>query len=94
MVAIHVVKSRRRAGAGYTAYDYELSKSLPPKEGVGTHTRAQQLERAARFLKAVVPEAEKRFGEALTERVKVSPLGAFFHTRSRAIERDPPYLAL
>ena len=27
-----------------------------------------------------VPEAEKRFGEALTERVKVSPLGAFFHT--------------
>src|SRR5947207_1515755 len=27
-----------------------------------------------------VPEVEKRFGEALTERVKVSPLGAFFHT--------------
>ena len=48
-----------RAGAGYTAYDYELSKNLPPKEGVGTHTRAQQLERARRFLKAVVPEAEK-----------------------------------
>src|SRR5260221_1763805 len=23
-----------RAGAGYTAYDYELSKNLPPKEGV------------------------------------------------------------
>ena len=48
-----------RAGAGYTAYDYELSKSLAPRDGVGTHTRAQQLERAARFLKAVVPEAEK-----------------------------------
>ncbi|HEY2944931.1 MAG TPA: mannonate dehydratase [Vicinamibacteria bacterium] len=48
-----------RAGAGYTAYDYELSKSLPPLEGVGTHTRAAQLERAERFLKAVVPEAEK-----------------------------------
>jgi mannonate dehydratase len=48
-----------RAGAGYTAYDYALSKDLPPKEGVGTHTRAQQLERARRFLKAVVPEAEK-----------------------------------
>lgn len=48
-----------RAGAGYTAYDYELSKSLPPREGVGTHTRAQQLERAGRFLKAVVPAAEK-----------------------------------
>jgi mannonate dehydratase len=48
-----------RAGAGYTAYDYELSKALPPKEGVGTHTRAEQLRRAERFLKAVVPEAEK-----------------------------------
>ncbi|HEV7502799.1 MAG TPA: mannonate dehydratase, partial [Vicinamibacteria bacterium] len=48
-----------RAGAGYTAYDYALSKDLPPKDGVGTHTRAEQLERARRFLKAVVPEAEK-----------------------------------
>ncbi len=48
-----------RAGAGYTAYDYELSKRLPPRDGVGTHTRADQLKRAERFLKAVVPEAEK-----------------------------------
>jgi mannonate dehydratase len=48
-----------RAGAGYTAYDYTLSKDLPPKDGVGTHTRTEQLERARRFLKAVVPEAEK-----------------------------------
>jgi len=48
-----------RAGAGYTAYDYTLSKDLPPREGVGTHTRAQQLERAQRFLKAIVPVAEK-----------------------------------
>jgi mannonate dehydratase len=48
-----------RAGAGYTAYDYTLSKDLPPKDGVGTHTRAQQLKRAEHFLKAVVPEAEK-----------------------------------
>ncbi len=48
-----------RAGAGYTAYDYELSKRLPPREGVGTHTRADQLKRAEHFLKAVVPEAEK-----------------------------------
>ena len=48
-----------RAGAGYTAYDYELSKDLPPKEGVGTHTRAEQLKRARYFLEAVVPEAEK-----------------------------------
>jgi len=29
-----------------------------------------------------VPEVEKRFGEALTERVKVSPLGAFFTPKS------------
>ena len=48
-----------RAGAGLTAYDYELSKSLPPRDGVGTHTRAEQLKRAEHFLKAVVPEAEK-----------------------------------
>jgi mannonate dehydratase len=48
-----------RAGAGLTAYDYELSKSLPPRDGVGTHTRADQLKRAERFLKAIVPEAEK-----------------------------------
>jgi len=48
-----------RAGAGYTAYDYELSKNLPPREGVGTHTRTEQLKRAEHFLKAIVPEAEK-----------------------------------
>ena len=36
-----------------------LSKALPPKDDVGTHTRAQQLKRAEHFLKAVVPEAEK-----------------------------------
>jgi mannonate dehydratase len=48
-----------RAGAGYTAYDYELSRQLPPRDEVGTHTRADQLQRAKRFLDAVVPEAEK-----------------------------------
>jgi mannonate dehydratase len=48
-----------RAGAGYTAYDYELSKNLPPREGVGTHTRAEQLRRAEHFLKAIVPDAER-----------------------------------
>jgi mannonate dehydratase len=46
-----------RAGAGYTAYDYELSRNLPPREDVGRHTRAAQLERAEHFLKAIVPEA-------------------------------------
>ena len=34
-------------------------RTCPPKEGVGTHTRAEQLKRAEHFLKAVVPEAEK-----------------------------------
>lgn len=48
-----------RGGAGLTAYDYELSRPLPPLDGVGTHTRAQQMKRAEHFLKAVVPEAEK-----------------------------------
>ena len=48
-----------RGGAGYTAYDYELSKKLPPRDGVGTHTRADQLKRARKFLEAIVPEAEK-----------------------------------
>ena len=48
-----------RGGAGYTAYDYELSKNLPPRENVRTHTRAEQLKRAEHFLKAIVPEAEK-----------------------------------
>lgn len=48
-----------RGGSGLTAYDYEISKSLPPKEGVGTHTRAEQLKRAEHFLKAIIPEAEK-----------------------------------
>ena len=48
-----------RGGAGYTAYDYELSKNLPPVENVGKHTRKEQLKRAEHFLKAVVPEAEK-----------------------------------
>ena len=48
-----------RAGAGYTAYDYELSKNLPPRDGVGTHTRAEQLKRAEHCLKAIGPEAEK-----------------------------------
>ena len=48
-----------RGGAGYTAYDYEISKNLPPLPNAGTHTRAEQLKRAEGFLKAVIPEAEK-----------------------------------
>jgi hypothetical protein len=36
--------------------------------------------RTYRLQPGSVPEVEKRFAEALTERVKASPLGAFFHT--------------
>lgn len=48
-----------RGGSGYTAYDYTKSKDLPPREGGGTHTRAEQLKRAQYFLEAVIPECEK-----------------------------------
>jgi NIPSNAP len=34
-----------------------------------------------------VPEVEKRFDEALKERVKISPLGAFFHTEIGPLNR-------
>ena len=43
--------------------------------------------RTYRLQPGSVPEAEKRFGEALTERVKVSPLGAFFHTEVGPLNR-------
>jgi hypothetical protein len=36
--------------------------------------------RTYRLQPGSLPEVEKRFGEALGERVKASPLGAFFHT--------------
>jgi mannonate dehydratase len=52
-------EEKGRAGSGYTAYDYESSRNLPPLPDVGTHTRAEQLKRAEHFLKAIVPEAEK-----------------------------------
>ena len=34
-------------------------RDLPPREGIGTHTRADQLKRARAFLEAIVPAAEK-----------------------------------
>ena len=50
--------------------------------------------RTYRLQPGSVPEVEKRFGEALTERVKVSPLGAFFPHRSRAAEPHHSHLAV
>jgi len=43
--------------------------------------------RTYRLKPGSIPEAEKRFGEALTDRVKVSPLGAFFHTEVGPLNR-------
>lgn len=34
-----------------------------------------------------IPEVEKRFGEALADRSKISPLGAFFHTEVGPLNR-------
>jgi mannonate dehydratase len=48
-----------RGGAGYTAYDYEKSRTLPPLQNIGVHNRGEQLRRAEYFLKAVIPEADK-----------------------------------
>jgi hypothetical protein len=43
--------------------------------------------RSYRLKPGSVPEVEKRFGEALRDRVKVSPLGAFFHTEVGPLNR-------
>jgi hypothetical protein len=43
--------------------------------------------RTYRLKPGSVPEAEKRFGEALSNRTKVSPLGAFFHTEVGPLNR-------
>jgi hypothetical protein len=43
--------------------------------------------RTYRLKPGSVPEAENRFAEGLRERVKVSPLGAFFHTEVGPLNR-------
>lgn len=43
--------------------------------------------RTYRLKPGSIPEVEKRFGEALAERSKVSPLGAFFHTEVGPLNR-------
>ena len=48
-----------RGGAGLTAYDYDLSKDLPPREDIGAHTKAELWANMEYFLKAVVPVAEE-----------------------------------
>lgn len=48
-----------RAGSGYTAFDYDRVKNLPPLPQVGAYTLDQMWSNITFFLKAVIPEAEK-----------------------------------
>ena len=48
-----------RAGAGWTGFDYERMKDLPPLPEEGAHTLDEMWASITYFLKAVVPEAEK-----------------------------------
>jgi mannonate dehydratase len=48
-----------RAGAGWTGFDYERMKDLPPLAEEGAHTLDEMWTNITYFLKAVVPEAEK-----------------------------------
>ncbi len=48
-----------RAEAGWTGFDYERMKDLPPLAEEGAHTLDEMWTNIAYFLKAVVPEAEK-----------------------------------
>jgi mannonate dehydratase len=48
-----------RAGAGWTGFDYERMKDLPPLPEEGAHALDEMWTNITYFLKAVVPEAEK-----------------------------------
>lgn len=48
-----------RGGAGYTAFDYERMKDLPPLPEEGARTLDEMWANITYFLKAVIPEAEK-----------------------------------
>jgi mannonate dehydratase len=48
-----------RAGAGYTGFDYEKMKGLPPLPEEGAHKLEEMWANITYFLKAVIPVAEK-----------------------------------
>jgi mannonate dehydratase len=48
-----------RAGAGYTGFDYDRMRDLPPLPEVGAHTLDEMWQNITYFLKAVVPVAEE-----------------------------------
>ena len=48
-----------RAGSGYTAFDYDKMKDLPPLEQEGAHSLDEMWANITYFLKAVIPVAEE-----------------------------------
>ncbi len=48
-----------RAGAGYTAFDYDRMKDLPPLPQEGAHSLEKMWENITYFLKAIVPVAQE-----------------------------------
>jgi mannonate dehydratase len=48
-----------RAGAGYTGFDFDRMKDLPPLPEEGTHTLEEMWANVSYFLKAVIPVAEQ-----------------------------------
>jgi mannonate dehydratase len=48
-----------RAGAGYTAFDYDRMKDLPPLPQEGAHSTEELWTNITYFLKAIVPVAEE-----------------------------------
>jgi len=48
-----------RAGAGYTGFDYERMKNLPPLAEEGAHTLEEMWANITYFLKDVIPAAEQ-----------------------------------
>src|SRR5712664_976438 len=48
-----------RAGAGYTGFDYDKMKDLPPLEREGAHNLDEMWNNVTYFLKAVIPVAEQ-----------------------------------
>ena len=48
-----------RAGAGYTAFDYDRMKDLPPLPEEGTHNLDEMWKNITYFLEAIIPVAEK-----------------------------------
>lgn len=52
-------EQKGRAGAGYTAFDYDRMKDLPPLEQEGAHSLEEMWANITYFLKAVIPAAEE-----------------------------------